>query len=502
LISNHILKQVSTSEKSDFIDFSNFRFPEMIKSFFDIFKGVVLQIDENNLVKFLESIDFLETDILLVQGLIKKFSFDFRLNNIDPFFSLPVNSIQIILSSPYLKLKNERQLFELILNKIQNQREFMLLLTYSSLGNIDFSLLIGLIQTIQFIEVIESIFNHLRDSFFFNDLSFDENHEDDIQFLLSTSKDIENFSPFEEINNELNLLFQSLPILSADILDLKLKNGLSLSFTPEEKIIVEKYKSILILDQLFEDVIEKNIIIQHHSLLIFIPNSIKSIERGCFWGCSFLTQINLPNSITSIGKECFYGKSSLTQINLPNSIASIGKECFYGCSSLTQINLPNSIKLIEDRCFYECLSLTQINLSNSITSIGKECFYKCSSLTQIILPNSITSIERECFYECSSLTQINLPNSVTLIGYYCFYECSSLGEINLPNSITSIMYQCFWGCSSLTQINLPNSIKSIERGYFWGCSSLTQINFPSSIKSIGFRCFYECLNLPKNDIIN
>jgi hypothetical protein len=162
LISNRISKQISKINRPDFIDFSNYQSPRYIQLFFNIFKGSTFQIDENNLEGVLNVIYFLEMDTISIQSLISNFPFNFASNDIMPIFFLPVDSIQTIISSPHLHLKNEKQLFELILKLIQDQRDFLCLLSNSYFGNIDSSLLNCLIQSIQLNELNDNLFNHLK----------------------------------------------------------------------------------------------------------------------------------------------------------------------------------------------------------------------------------------------------------------------------------------------------------------------------------------------------
>ena len=205
-----------------------------------------------------------------------------------------------------------------------------------------------------------------------------------------------------------------------------------------------------------------------------------------------MTSITIPNSVTSIGKEAFYGCTYLTSITIPNSVTSIGKETFYGCTYLTSVTIPNSVTSIGEYAFYECNNLTSVTIPNSVTSIGEYAFYSCSSLTSVTIPNSVTSIGEYAFYSCSSLTSVTIPNSVTSIGVKTFAYCRGLTSVTIPNSVTNIGYGAFYSCSSLTSITIPNSVTSIRISAFYGCSSLTSITLPNSVTSIGEDAFYDC----------
>ena len=208
-----------------------------------------------------------------------------------------------------------------------------------------------------------------------------------------------------------------------------------------------------------------------------------------------LTQYTIPDSVTSIGKSAFYGCSKLTSITIPDSVTSIGKSAFYGCSKLTSITIPDSVTSIGYEAFYECSSLTSVTIGNSVTSIGDYAFSYCTSLTSVTIGNSVTSIGDYAFYKCSSLTSVTIPNSVTSIGDYAFYGCTSLKSVTIPNSVTSIGENAFCCCSSLTSVTIPNSVTSIGYRAFYICKSLTSVTIPNSVTSIGDYAFYECSSL-------
>ena len=150
---------------------------------------------------------------------------------------------------------------------------------------------------------------------------------------------------------------------------------------------------------------------------VTIPNSVTSIGYGAFGGCSGLTSVTvdknngtydsrdncnaiietstntlivgcknttIPNSVTSIGKAAFSGCSGLTSVTIPNSVTSIGDSAFRGCSGLTSVTIPNSVTFIGDSAFFGCKGLTSVTIGNSVTSIGKYAFSGCSGLTKLV----------------------------------------------------------------------------------------------------------------------
>lgn len=73
----------------------------------------------------------------------------------------------------------------------------------------------------------------------------------------------------------------------------------------------------------------------------------------------------------------------ITQIAIPDSVTSIRRGAFLGCSRLSQIDIPPGVTSIGDSTFAACTSLTQINISSDskLTSIGNDAFARCGNLT-------------------------------------------------------------------------------------------------------------------------
>ena len=266
-----------------------------------------------------------------------------------------------------------------------------------------------------------------------------------------------------------------------------------------------------------------------------IPNSVTSIGRFAFHGCSGLTSVTIGNSVTSIGDGAFYGCSGLTSVTvdknngkydsrnncnaiidtstnklivgcknttIPNSVTSIDSYAFGGCSGLTSVTIPNSVTSIGEGVFSGCSGLTSVFIPNSVTSIGNQAFHGCSGLTSVTIPNSVTSIGDFAFSRCSRLTSVTIPNSVTFIGDSAFAGCTGLTSVTIGNSVTSIGDDVFNGCSGLTSVTIPNSVTSIGDRAFYYCSGLTSVTIPNSVTSIGDRAFQGCSGLTSVTIGN
>ena len=239
---------------------------------------------------------------------------------------------------------------------------------------------------------------------------------------------------------------------------------------------------------------------------ISIPNTVTSIAKEAFRGCSDITSVTIPNSVTSIGSSAFSGCTGLTSVTIPVSITSIGEYAFSACSNLTSVVW--NAKSCGDFSYYRDYSgyhssspfngirtqITSFTFGDGVETIPAYLCYEMNQLASVTIPNTVTSIGYNAF---SGILNIVYSGSATgspwgargvngcVDGYFLYEDatktkilaCSTAAPDGtvIPSSVTSIGDEAFKNCTLLKSITIPEGITSIGDDAFRGCSNLTSV---------------------------
>ena len=156
---------------------------------------------------------------------------------------------------------------------------------------------------------------------------------------------------------------------------------------------------------------------------ITIPDSVTSIDRYTFSGCSSLTSITIPDSVTIIHFCAFYGCSSLTSITIPDSVICINDDAFYGCSSLIAVRFDGAAPEIGEKVFkvWDSEAREYVNIPG-LTLYYYEGMEGWTTPTWNGYPTALRETEHQHSY-----TAIVTPPSCTQIGYTT-HVCTICGD--------------------------------------------------------------------------
>ena len=99
----------------------------------------------------------------------------------------------------------------------------------------------------------------------------------------------------------------------------------------------------------------------------------------------------------------FSNCTALQEVTLPDDMKVIGGGAFFGCAALTKVNL-SQVTWINLNAFWECTSLETLALNN-VTAIGREAFYGCTGLETLKIPKC-TQFGNYIVSGCKALTRI------------------------------------------------------------------------------------------------
>ena len=209
---------------------------------------------------------------------------------------------------------------------------------------------------------------------------------------------------------------------------------------------------------------------------IAIPSTVKELGCGIFWGCKFLSSVQLDCLIERL-PDSFFAFSSLTSFDVPECIKVIGVCAFYSCRNLQTINLNKGLKTIENRAFNGCTNLVSLNIPESIVKIGDDsrycfkCFKECKNLKEIIYD----AREAEITDLPQNMDILTIGPHVNKLPKNILHNNPVIEAFTITNNVQRIEKGCIVDCPNLKEISITSKDIVIEEGWIRNCKSLRTI---------------------------
>ncbi|MBQ0085325.1 MAG: leucine-rich repeat domain-containing protein [Prevotella sp.] len=138
-------------------------------------------------------------------------------------------------------------------------------------------------------------------------------------------------------------------------------------------------------------------------------------SRNSYAGVVFIPEMVTNNGktlkVTAIGKDAFRDSKELLLVFIPNTIRSIGAYAFSGCVKLKNLELPNSVTTIGKCAFENCKMMTRAKFGKYLMTIGVKAFCGCSYLAYVTF-RSPAKIQTQAFDNCEKLIYIYCNTAV------------------------------------------------------------------------------------------
>lgn len=234
---------------------------------------------------------------------------------------------------------------------------------------------------------------------------------------------------------------------------------------------------------------------------VWIPEHVRIVAGGAFYGNAKVTKVHLPGQVQSVGAAAFKGCKALRQVWMPSGIARLEAEMFSGCVELEKVSLTQESesgkegipewRSIGERAFYRCGRLREICLAQ-VEELGREALSGCTALIPCALNPALRAGERAF---ADTLLGERLESGLHIVGNLVVSGTLCTGEVILPEGIRGIAPYAFAGNRVVSKVVLPESAQWIGEGAFFGCGGVAEVVLPKRLYRIEARAFENCISL-------
>lgn len=219
---------------------------------------------------------------------------------------------------------------------------------------------------------------------------------------------------------------------------------------------------------------------------IVVPDQVKVMGKGTFYGCGNLKKATLPGSLEEVPQDCFYGAKNLEYVTLGEGTKVIGKSAFgsQNNSSLREVTIPSTLTTIQDEAFMYS-GIETLTLPESVVNYGASLFYQCKRLKKVVMKGVPADgvLPDKTFSGCTALAELELPEGLKVIGSNALYTIVT-PTLTLPSTLKELRDGALYGCEA-TSLVIPEGVETLGEmslGQMW---KLTELTLPSTVRTIG-----------------
>lgn len=136
--------------------------------------------------------------------------------------------------------------------------------------------------------------------------------------------------------------------------------------------------------------------VQVETAVVRIPETVTEIRRSAFLDAKLLGRMEIlfiPPSVRKIERLSFVGMVNLKQVEVQAGIVTLEQGMFRNCMDLEFIYLPDTLRSIESRAFENCLKLRGVDLPRVWVKIAEDAFLNCINLKDTRIDKAIEDAE-------------------------------------------------------------------------------------------------------------
>lgn len=171
-----------------------------------------------------------------------------------------------------------------------------------------------------------------------------------------------------------------------------------------------------------------------------------------------IKNIILPESVKTIGSGAFFGQRNVKKIVIPESVTSIQGQAFQMIPALEELEVYASLDKVSGSSFNEVFwsntrndstitgKLKKVILGESYSATGKigsALFYGLDFDEIDIQMNNIQNLGSSMFMKNTRLKSFTVPKTVKVINQAAFYETTALKDITIPKNVQTIDVEAF-----------------------------------------------------------